>query len=455
MRLQPGHVWWIAAEIGMLQDRGLGGVHMSDPVFFFSYGRQTSNDEHLNRFYKDLKAELAKLLPAGEETNGFRDDFSIASGDDWNTKIADALQKSQVLVCIYTAKLFDSQYCGREFAAFIKRNKDVWYEQVQEKDGRIQYRIRDSRNIIPILWTSQSDLNRHPHNLPPYLVSSIQYTTPQASLFNKKWLEVYREYGLEKAYRKASQETRRLVAYHFATEIRDACNAVPLQTLPLTFDGLWHAFKDVPKEYRQEDVAIEDRAAVDDREPPEPSRRDLVAIEIASASGESTRWTPRSAEFGAMIDDIAYDLNLRLRRSPIDPGSDDFETKVATIVEQATEKFAIPILFVDPKCFRTAEQRSALERIRQKEWYGGIIIPADDEDKDAIRLVNAHLPSLKETKGEGAGIAVRDGFGVKELRTSIDSVRIYIEGRILDTGSVERKPEQKGRESRPRLSNTG
>jgi hypothetical protein len=124
------------------------------------------------------------------------------------------------------------------------------------------------------------------------------------------------------------------------------------------------------------------------------------------------------------------------------------------MVEQATAKFAIPIVFVDSRCLKDEALKAVLARLRQQKWHGGIVLPADKADKSAVRIVKAYLSELKEADSEGAtSVVVRDGFGPKDLRTSIDSVHINIEGRILRTGNVERKPQQKGRESRPHISN--
>jgi hypothetical protein len=218
----------------------------SDPVFFFSYDRGT--DRLLDDFFQKLKTELARLQPIGEETNGFREDHDIANGDDWNAKIAGALAKSKVLVCIYTAKYFASPFCGREFAAFLKRNKRVRYESVQAPDGQVRYRIRDARNIISILWTGEWDLATHSHKLPPYLLSMMQYAIPQSGLLSDKWLNEYRERGLRLTYSKASRDVRLRFVHHFASAIRDAYTAEPLPSVPLTFDELWDAFREVPEE---------------------------------------------------------------------------------------------------------------------------------------------------------------------------------------------------------------
>jgi hypothetical protein len=218
----------------------------NDPVFFFSYDRQA--DPLLDNFFRMVKRELAQLQGFGMETNGFRDDHHIANGNDWNVKIASALERCPVLVCIYTAKYFASPFCAREFAAFLKRNKDVWYESVQGPDGQVKYRIRDARNIIPVLWTGEQDLARQ--GLPPYVVSMIQYAIPPSGLLSGKWQDEYRKLGLRLTYSRASRDVRLRFVHHFASAICDACRAEPLPSESLTFDELWDAFRDIPKERR-------------------------------------------------------------------------------------------------------------------------------------------------------------------------------------------------------------
>jgi hypothetical protein len=225
-----------------------GEVDMSgsDPVFFFSCKRQA--DPLLDDFFGRLESELAHLQGRDETSNGFRDNRDVANADDWNMTIASALGKSRVLVCVYTAGYFESAVCGREFSAFLKRNKDVWYEPVQGPDGQVKYRIRNARNIIPILWTGEPDLARH--QLPPYLVSMIQYAIPQSPLLGDRWLKGYREGGLRLTYSKASRDARLRFAHHFASAIRDASDE-PLPSADLAYDELWDAFREIPEQYRR------------------------------------------------------------------------------------------------------------------------------------------------------------------------------------------------------------
>jgi hypothetical protein len=216
----------------------------SDPVFFFSF--RGPAEPLLDDFFGRLKSELALLQGVDEVSNGFRDDSGIANGNDWNVKIASALGRSKVLVCVYTASYFESPFCGKEFSAFLKRNKDAWYEPVQQPDGQVKYRVRDVRNIIPILWTGEADLARR--QLPPYVVNALQYTLPPSSLLSDRWLRRYREVGLRLTYSKASRDVRLRFAHHFASAIRDASSEA-LPSADLTFDELWDAFRDIPKQY--------------------------------------------------------------------------------------------------------------------------------------------------------------------------------------------------------------
>jgi hypothetical protein len=75
---------------------------------------------------------------------------------------------SRVLVCIYTPNLFSKEktheYCAKEFDAFLKRQRKPRYEEVIHNGTRV-FRVRDARNIVPILWVGEADLL--PQGLPP------------------------------------------------------------------------------------------------------------------------------------------------------------------------------------------------------------------------------------------------------------------------------------------------
>jgi TIR domain len=419
----------------------------SEPIFFFSYARKP-DDPLLEDFFKKLAAE-ASISDAGE---GFRDTSDIKSGDDWTEAISKAVQTSKVLLCIYTPHFFKSPYCGKEFAAFLKRNAELKYVPVQEADGKTKYSAHKVRNIIPILWTSRTDLEHHPNKLPPHLVSAIQYTIQDTGLLTDRWRKSYQDFGLRMTYSRASADIRRRFAKHFADTIRDA-KPLPSLDRPHSFEELWDAFQDIPLEYAPEDVAPGSDVAEPPAAPAPVSPGEMVAIEITTASN----WTlyPGGPTLAAAVAEIAYDCHLRHSSVTLDPSSDGFEKTASSIIEEATTKQAMPILFVDPACLKIDQQRSAIVRLIECGWRGGIILPGDKTEMVAATAFKDSLPNLKRSLAEGKHIVVRaSSTEMDKLRTSVDSVALEIFAKIADVAEVQQKPRQQiGPDTRPRISN--
>jgi hypothetical protein len=424
----------------------------NSPVFFFSYARELK-DPLLEDFFEKLKWQASHLGIGDIKTVGFRDTDNLNSGDDWTKEISKAVGTSKVLICIYTPQLFKSPYCGKEFAAFLERSK-ARYEPVREADGKTKYSVCNWSNIIPILWTAEDDLKRHPDKLPPHLVSAIQYTIGKTLLLPDKIRDSYQTLGLRMTYNKSSKATRDSFALHFAREIRDA-PPLPSPDRPLIFEDLWDAFCEIPKKYAPKDAAFETDvtdlpSAV--AEPVSPGMGDMVAIEVRSASDGPAGWMPTLA---AVVKEIAYEHHLGLSHVVLDPHSEHFEAGAWSIIEEATRKLAMPILFVDPKCLKVERHRSALVRLIQRKWRGGIVLPADESDMGTVRAFKDGLPDLKGSHAKGAHIVVRDSStGIDKLRTSVDSVRLDLFNKIADAGEVQQKPPQnEGPDACPRISN--
>ncbi len=267
----------------------------SSPYFFFSYARG-DEDSYLKRFFEDLRWRVSQLSGVAEvDAVGFRDSHGINTGDDWNTKIAGALHTSKVLVCIYTAKFFGREYCGKEFAAFLKRNGAFRYERIRDDaDGEIKYRIREARNIIPILWVGEGDLALHPDpkkKLPPYAVRTIQYFTQSLP---SRVVKEYQANGLRRMYVKRPSVARDDVIKHFATAIV-AAQPLPSADRPRSFEELWDAFWVIPEEHQPQDgaaeaVVTEPAAAAPDAVSPGPGH--ILAIEVNPASAGPAGWAP-------------------------------------------------------------------------------------------------------------------------------------------------------------------
>jgi hypothetical protein len=136
------------------------------PRFFLSYARH-DDDDYLKRFFTDLRQAVSRLDTNAAYAPGFRDDEGVATGEDWNSTISAAVHSSNALVCVYTPRFFHREFCAKEFAVFIRRNRNAQYKLQPDAEGNQKYQICDVRNIFPVLWISERDLTSPRSNAKP------------------------------------------------------------------------------------------------------------------------------------------------------------------------------------------------------------------------------------------------------------------------------------------------
>jgi hypothetical protein len=444
------------------------------PEFFFSYARGDYSN-YLEKFFDELEAAVAIRrppeadepadTPAGGNAKGqnrkkvaFLDVRNVETGADWNSLLSGAIQTSKVLVCIYTARYFHREFCGKEFSAFLKRNGKLRYEAVLHADGTKKYRVRDARNIIPILWVGAPDLASHPDDLPPHLVRTIQHTVQQTGLVSSQLAADYEANGLLGVYMRGPKAKRLRFVDHFAKMI---AKEEPLPNLehPPTIDELWNAFSDLPPGYPPDNATGETGSLEPlGAGPVSIDKGTLVAIELTPASAEPNGWTLYSGgpTLAAAVAEIADQCDWRLLHLTIDPGSEDFEARAWSVIEEAAGNLSKPVLFVDPRCLKVEQDRSAVVNLLQRRWRGGVILLADRADNmDVAEKFKDGLPDLKQSQTEGSHIVVRlSGTRTENLRTAVDSVALEIFAKIADVAKVQQKPGQTdGPDVRPRISN--
>ena len=141
-------------------------------IFFFSYKRVVDGP-YLQIFFEKLSEELSGelQLDPGEEI-GFFDEKGIELGDAWEPTIANALQQSKVLVCAYSPRYFQSEYCGKEWQVFQMR-RELHRQQKLAGDPSAQL----PPVIIPVLWQPCT---------PVPAVAGIQYMYGNAQSFENQ-----------------------------------------------------------------------------------------------------------------------------------------------------------------------------------------------------------------------------------------------------------------------------
>lgn len=201
------------------------------PVFYLSYAhgtaqRREGNDstKRVERLFSDLSDHLADLIhrPNGAEI-GFID-RSISLGDRWRAEVARALGTCHVFVALTSVPFFQSEWCGREWAAFASRT-------VTSRTGSRSH----AANILPVLWAPNLS------SRVPRAVAEIQSFRPR----NGPELSSYREHGLLGLQVMGQSEAYQSIVWQLANRIAELYYGPSIPPhVELSLDELPNAFRD-------------------------------------------------------------------------------------------------------------------------------------------------------------------------------------------------------------------
>ncbi|WP_141576639.1 TIR-like protein FxsC [Actinomadura sp. WMMA1423] len=131
------------------------------PQFFLSYARSRFQPEVSGRwvtqFFDDLCQDVGQTM--GVSNPGFMD-RQIPVGVEWSDRLKIALSNCRIFVALFSPAYFESDYCGREWAAFQRRCQAQALGQ------------NPPSAIIPAFWVPM-ELDELPSS-----VHSIQNTSP-------------------------------------------------------------------------------------------------------------------------------------------------------------------------------------------------------------------------------------------------------------------------------------
>jgi TIR domain len=443
------------------------------PHFFFSYAR-ADRDKYLERFFSDLTERVAGLLATGTNDVAFLDISSIETGEDWNTKIARAAQTSYVLVCIYSPRFFSkrrtNEFCAKEFSVFLERHKhnDELRYGPYKWGNETLVGVQGVRNIVPVLWYSESDLQKS-DDLPPPMVRTVQYNLKKVNLDLDK---LYRTKGMSRiAIRRSG--TYFDVILRLAGLICEYSHN-PLPPLPFLpdFTKLQNAFWDSPLEAPLDtgdsgiglgppDVAEADLAA----EPSDKARAkefqgpgQLLAIELRSPADPDSVWAPYPGyqSLSDLVADIATERRLACRSELLDPADSGFPSRLQVILTAATRTNTLAVLILDPFCLAEREIRDQLSRlIVQDTWRGGFLIPVDSSNEEALRLTAQHEHIFEISSEHEQQVVVRRAAGSgSDFRIALLSVLDGILDRIFKHGEIYQAfRDNAGPVTKPQITN--
>jgi hypothetical protein len=371
---------------------------------------------------------------------------NLKSGDDWKTGISTNARRSHSLVCLYSTRFFGKdrqhEYCAKEFAVFLKRNN-------AQHDDRGQF--RGEQYIFPVLWIGENDLREV--GLPPYAVKLIHYT------YNH---EEYKTNGLQWMMKKKRG------AYHdmlldLARRIRD-CTRRPLAPLEeeIDIERMYNAFWESPEGATAAGPSVRPADAAAAALHPGPMQ--LLAFEIRLSSTNVPVWTPykknllNPPNFAALVSDVAlspenkFDYTIRT----VDPTAAGVADDVSEVLATATDKQIIPILFVHPECLGNETARTAVKEMLKNKWRGGLVIPVDEIDADAIALIDKYRAELEAARNDHEPTVMRIAAGDSStFQTATASVAHAVLALIQKNGVVQQvHPHREGPDAVPRFANT-
>ncbi|MEW9529442.1 TIR-like protein FxsC [Microbispora sp. NPDC049125] len=136
------------------------------PYFFLSYAHIPTHDPNSRsdpnrwvvKLFDDLCDHIINMTNLSQGQAGFMD-VELRSGHHWPDRLSDALATCRVFVPLYSPRYFDSEQCGKEWAAFLQRVNNHTGPEGQIPEA-----------IVPALW------HPLPPDLLPQVAQSIQFT---------------------------------------------------------------------------------------------------------------------------------------------------------------------------------------------------------------------------------------------------------------------------------------
>jgi len=101
----------------------------------------------LEIFYELFKEYLDQSL--GRPSNIFIDKSNIYDGDSWPVKIKRALATSKCVVAVLSPMYFNSEWCKRECAAILHREKQLGFRSLQNPTGLLSAVILHDGDKFP------------------------------------------------------------------------------------------------------------------------------------------------------------------------------------------------------------------------------------------------------------------------------------------------------------------
>lgn len=347
------------------------GMHGEDdrrPYFFLSYARSrfrpddgSDPDRWITKLFNDLCHDVGIIT--GTSMPGFMD-RQLPVGAGWPDQVADALANCRVFLPLLSPAYFTSEYCGREWAAFIARAREQWAG------------LGLPRLIVPALWTRMS-----PGELPVDL-RSMQYLQPDfppqyaaEGFYGIMKLSRYRE-----QYKQAVLMLARLIK-DVAAESNLEVHSIPdYESLDNPFAGFQgrqgtrHLIRIVVAAHRLYDL---------------PAGRDAYyygrTVREWAPYRDAEQTTPLASYTERVISDLGYEPMVHCVGDPL-PDAPDSPT----------------VLLVDPWVSRHPGIRAELRRM--DDGPVNVLVPFNQEDQETVAATDELSRGIDDVLGRGLAL---------------------------------------------------
>jgi hypothetical protein len=350
-----------------MADARIGDGDEQRPYFFLSYARSrfrpgdgTDPDRWVTKLFNDLCADVG--VATGASNPGFMD-RQIPVGTQWPNHLGEALANCRVFVALISPSYFASDYCGKEWAAFVQRIE--------------RYSVGGERPpaIIPALWTPLE-----PDEL-PLMVRSMQYIPPDfptqysaEGFYGIMKLGRYRE-----AYKQTVLRLARLIKTTAVATNLDTCPTPDLASLESPFAG-HHA-----NEHARRPIRLTVAAHPLDKL---PSDRDTYYY------GRTVHeWAPyRSGQDTTPVSRYAERVIADLGHQPI----------IGTVDDLSEESGSPTVLLVDP--WVTADPAVGDKLQQVDEDPVNVLVPFNRDDSETVSAESALSEGLHSVLGRSLAL---------------------------------------------------
>ncbi|MBO3752246.1 TIR domain-containing protein [Streptosporangiaceae bacterium NEAU-GS5] len=337
------------------------------PYFFFSYAHLPAADGitdpniWVGKLFHTVREHVISLIHVSPDEAGYMDRESMI-GDYWPEQASKNLSTCRVFVPLYSRGYFESEYCGKEWAAFL---------------GRAQgYGV--PRAIVPALWVPPGQLTL------PAAAADIQFN--HADINARYADEGF--YGIIKLskYRRQFEEA----AFALAKQIIEIAEKAPMPERAIP------DYRSVP-------------SAFDHSRPDRPVTVTVVAPDQGSLPrgrepyhyGRSPReWDPYRDHNGSRpLADCAAEVARARGFRPMVGSLEDHLDGLC-----AEEPQAPGVMLVDPWATTQAQWRDSLHRVDQpgRRWIT-VIVPWNRDDQQLMRDETRLRGCLEDALGTKLG----------------------------------------------------